>query len=52
MSLSPRQIEAYLELSVKLDRAERITALADTRVATWGDEKTVRKHLKDLGDHG
>jgi hypothetical protein len=48
MSLSPRQIVAYLEFSDKLDRIARATALNDTVIGTRCDEKDVKKLMKEL----
>ena len=48
MSLSPRQIAAYMEFSDKLDRDERAAALVDTAIGSRGDEKAIRKQLKEL----
>jgi len=48
MSLSPRQIVAYLEFSDKLDRIARAISLGDTVMGTRGDEKAIRKAIKDL----
>ncbi len=48
MSLSLHQIVAYRELSDRLDRMARSTALVDTVVGSRGDQKTVEKTLKEL----
>jgi len=47
MTLSPRQISAYLEFSDKLDRIERALALSDTATATRSDPKEIDKKIKD-----
>lgn len=48
MTLSPRQIAAYLEFSDKLDRIERATDLVITAAGAQGDQKTLDKVLKEL----
>jgi hypothetical protein len=49
MTLTPRQIAAYLEFSERLDRRDRMEALADTAIGTRGDQKAVEKVLRELG---
>ena len=48
MTLTWRQIAAYLELNDKLDRIERANDLLITAVGAQGDQKTLDKTLKDL----
>jgi hypothetical protein len=50
MTLTPRQIAAYLAFSEKLDRIERADALAIAAIGAQGDQKTIEKTLKDI--HG
>ena len=49
MSLTPRQIAAYLEFSNKLDHIERAHDLAITALGSQGDGKAIEKRIKDLG---
>jgi hypothetical protein len=49
MTLTWRQIAAYLEFSEKLDRVERANDLVFTAIGTHGDKKTLEKTLKELG---
>jgi hypothetical protein len=48
MSLTPRQIAAYLEFSEHIDRAERADALVVAAVGAQGDQKAIEKVLKEL----
>jgi hypothetical protein len=48
MTLSPRQIEAYIEFSDKLDRIERATDLKIAALGAQGDQKTLDKVVKEL----
>jgi hypothetical protein len=48
MTLTPRQIAAYLEFSDRLDRFERANALVITAIGAQGDQKAVEKALKEL----
>ena len=48
MTLTPRQILAYLDFSQKLDRAELSNELMITAVGSQGDGKTIDKVIKDL----
>lgn len=48
MTLSPRQIAAYLELSDKLDRIDRASALIIAAIGAQGDSKTIEKTLKEI----
>ena len=49
MSLSPRQIAAYLEFSDKLDRIERANALAISAIGAQGDKKAIDAAIRELG---
>ena len=49
MSLSPRQIAAYLEFSAHLDRIERADAIAVAAIGAQGDQKGIEKAIKELG---
>jgi hypothetical protein len=48
MSLSPRQIAAYLEFSDRLDRIERANALVIAAIGARGDQKTIEKEIREL----
>lgn len=48
MSLTPRQIAAYLEFSSKLDRIERADALMIAAIGAQGDSKSIEKTIKEL----
>jgi hypothetical protein len=48
MTLTPRQIAAYLEFSGELDRIEQATALAIAFNGAQGDSKTIEKKIKEL----
>jgi len=48
MTLTPRQIAAYLEFTDKLDRIDRANDLAITAVGAQGDQKAIEKTLKEL----
>jgi len=50
MTLTPRQIAAYLEFTDKLDRIDRANDLAITAVGAQGDQKAIEKTLRGLGD--
>jgi hypothetical protein len=50
MTLTPRQIVAFLEFSGKLDRIERADALMIAAIGSQGDSKVIEKTLKDLGN--
>jgi aminoglycoside phosphotransferase family enzyme len=47
MSLSPRQIAAYLEFNDKLDRIDRANDLAITAIGAQGDQKAIERMLKE-----
>jgi hypothetical protein len=49
MTLSPRQIAAYLEFSDKLDRIDRMNDLVITAAGAQGDKNTLDKVMKELG---
>jgi hypothetical protein len=49
MSLTPRQVAAYLEFSDHLDRIERADALLVAAIGSQGDQKAIEKVLKELG---
>jgi hypothetical protein len=48
MTLTPRQIAAYLEFSGKLDRIEQSDALMIAAIGSQGDQKTIEKTIKEL----
>ena len=48
MTLTPRQISAYLEFSDKLDRIERANAVVVAAIGAQGDQKAIEKVLKEL----
>jgi hypothetical protein len=48
MSLSPRQIAAYLEFNDKLDRIDRANDLLITAAGAQGDKKAIEQTLKEL----
>jgi hypothetical protein len=48
MSLTPRQITAYLEFSAKLDRIERADALMIAAIGAQGDKAAIEKTLKEI----
>lgn len=50
MTLTPRQIWAYLKFSNKLDRIERADTLALTAIGAQGDSKSIEKTIKDLSN--
>jgi hypothetical protein len=47
MSLTPRQVAAYLEFSDKLDRIERAHDLSVAALGAQGDGKAIEKAIKD-----
>jgi hypothetical protein len=49
MTLTPRQITAYLEFSDKLDRIEHANKLIVAAIGAQGDQKAIEKTLKELG---
>jgi hypothetical protein len=48
MTLTWRQIVAYLEFTDKLDRVERANDLVVTAVGAQGDKQALDKMLKEL----
>jgi len=48
MTLSPRQIAAYLEFNDKLDRIDRANALTIAAIGAQGDSKTIEKTIKEI----
>ena len=48
MTLTPRQITAYLEFSDKLDRIERANDLMIAAIGAQGDSKTIEKTVKEI----
>lgn len=48
MTLTPRQIAAYLEFSEQLDRIERANALVIAATGAQGDKAAIEKTLKEL----
>lgn len=49
MTLSPRQIFAWLDLSDKLDRIDRANDIVVAAIGAQGDKKTLDKVMKELG---
>jgi len=50
MTLTPRQIAAYLEFGEQLDRIERANALTIAAIGAQGDAKAIEKTLKELNN--
>lgn len=50
MTLTPRQIAAYLEFNKQLDRVDRADALMITAIGAQGDSKAIEKTLKELSN--
>lgn len=48
MTLSPRQIWAYLEFNDRLDRIERAKALRTSIIGAQGDKQMIEKEFKEL----
>jgi hypothetical protein len=48
MTLTPRQIAAYLEFSEQLDRIEQAQALMTAVIGAQGDKQAIEKRLKEL----
>jgi hypothetical protein len=48
MTLTPRQIAAYLEFIQKVDRIERADALMIAAIGAQGDKQAIEKTLKEL----
>ena len=51
MTLTPRQIAAYLEFSERLDRIERADALVIAAIGAQGDKKAIEKAIKDISGY-
>jgi len=49
MSLTPRQIAAYLEFSEQINRIDRADSLMLGAIAAQGDKEIIEKTLKDIG---
>jgi len=49
MTLSWRQIAAYLEFSTKLDRIDQVNDLIVTAIGAQGDSKGIEQTLKAWG---
>lgn len=49
MTLTPRQMAAYLEFGEKLDRMERAHDLWITALGSQGEGKAIEKTIKELG---
>ena len=49
MTLTWRQIDAFLDFNDKLDRIERAHALVISTVGAQGDKQTLEKILKEIG---
>ena len=49
MTLTPRQMAAYLEFGAQLDRIARANDLAIGAIAAQGDKQAVEKAIRDLG---
>jgi CRISPR type IV-associated protein Csf3 len=52
MTLTPRQIAAYLEFSEQLDRIERADALVIAAVGAQGDKNAIEKVLREITSDG
>lgn len=48
MTLSPRQIAAYLEFSDKLDRIDRANALRIAAIGAQGDSKAIERTIREI----
>jgi hypothetical protein len=48
MSLTPRQLAAYVEFNGELDRIERANALTIAAIGAQGDGKMIEKTLREL----
>jgi hypothetical protein len=48
MTLTLRQINAYLQFSERIDRIEQAARLAITATATQGDKAAIDKMIKEL----
>ena len=53
MTLTPRQIAAYVEFNDRIDRIERAYALGIISMGAQGDGKTIEKTIKQMtADNG
>lgn len=48
MSLTPRQMVAYLEFSEKLDRVDRANAIVTAAIGAQGDKQAIEKAIRDI----
>ena len=48
MTLTPRQMAAYLEFNDQLDRMDRAHALMIAAIGAQGDKQAIDKMLKEL----
>jgi hypothetical protein len=48
MTLTPRQLAAYLEFSDQIDRMQRADALMIAAIGAQGDKNAIEKTLKDI----
>ena len=48
MTLTPRQITAYLEFSGKLDRIEQADALMIAAIGAQGNSEAIEKTIKEI----
>jgi hypothetical protein len=48
MTLTPRQIAAYLEFSEKLDRIDRANAVVIAAIGAQGDKQAIEKAIREM----
>jgi hypothetical protein len=48
MTLTPRQLAAYMEFSEQVDRLERAQALRIAALGAQGDSQAIKQELEDL----
>jgi hypothetical protein len=48
MTLTPRQLAAYLEFSDQIDRMQRADALMIAAIGAQGDKNAIEKTLKEI----
>jgi hypothetical protein len=48
MTLTPRQLAAWLEFTDKLDRIDRANQLVTAAIGAQGDKQSIDKMLKEL----
>ena len=48
MTLTPRQLAAWLEFSDKLDRIDRANQLVISAVGAQGDKQAIEKTIKEM----